>query len=182
MSAALLIDIMLWGSVAAVGLIAYRRGPRVLNASLREGAMDFINIIPRIALGVIGSGYIAAVIPPEVITAWLGPNSGWFGVAAAVLAGAATPGGPVVGFSIGAVALKSGGGTPQVLAYVIAGPCSRFSASCYGKSPSCRPVSSGFGPPSTFLSRSWQPPLPWRSGSPDAPPRVALPAACNVII
>jgi hypothetical protein len=120
MSAALLIDIMLWGSVAAVGLIAYRRGPRVLNASLREGAMDFINIIPRIALGVIGSGYIAAVIPPEVITAWLGPNSGWFGVAAAVLAGAATPGGPVVGFSIGAVALKSGGGTPQVLAYVIA--------------------------------------------------------------
>jgi hypothetical protein len=120
MSAALLIDIMLWGSVAAVGLIAYRRGPRVLNASLREGAMDFIKIIPRIALGVIGSGYIAAVIPPEVITAWLGPNSGWFGVAAAVLAGAATPGGPVVGFSIGAVALKSGGGTPQVLAYVIA--------------------------------------------------------------
>ena len=120
MSAALLIDIMLWGSVAAVGLIAYRRGPRVLNASLREGAMDFINIIPRIALGVIGSGYIAAVIPPEVITTWLGPNSGWFGVAAAVLAGAATPGGPVVGFSIGAVALKSGGGAPQVLAYVIA--------------------------------------------------------------
>ena len=115
-----LIDIMLWGSVAAVGLIAYRRGPTVLNASLREGAMDFINIIPRIALGVIGSGYIAAVIPPEVITAWLGPNSGWFGVAAAVLAGAATPGGPVVGFSIGAVALKSGGGAPQVLAYVIA--------------------------------------------------------------
>jgi uncharacterized membrane protein YraQ (UPF0718 family) len=111
---------MLWGSVAAVGLIAYRRGPTVLNASLREGAMDFINIIPRIALGVIGSGYIAAVIPPEVITAWLGPNSGWFGVAAAVLAGAATPGGPVVGFSIGAVALKSGGGAPQVLAYVIA--------------------------------------------------------------
>jgi len=120
MSAALLIDIMLWGSVAAVGLIAYRRGPTVLNASLREGAMDFINIIPRIALGVIGSGYIAAVIPPEVITTWLGPNSGWFGVAAAVLAGAATPGGPGVGFSIGAVALKSGGGAPQVLAYVIA--------------------------------------------------------------
>ncbi len=37
-----------------------------------------------------------------------------------MIAGAATPGGPVVGFSIGAVALKSGGGTPQVVAYVIA--------------------------------------------------------------
>ena len=38
----------------------------------------------------------------------------------AVVAGAATPGGPVIGFSICAVALKAGGGTPQVLAYVVA--------------------------------------------------------------
>jgi hypothetical protein len=120
MNAALLIDVILWGSVAAVGLIAYRRGPKVMTASLREGAMDFVNIVPRIALGVIGSGYIAAVIPQEVITGWLGPDSGWFGVAAAVVAGAATPGGPVIGFSIGAVALKSGGGAPQVVAYVVA--------------------------------------------------------------
>jgi hypothetical protein len=55
MSAALIIDIMLWGSVAAVGFIALQRGRLVLTASLREGAMDFINIVPRIALGVIGS-------------------------------------------------------------------------------------------------------------------------------
>ena len=33
---------------------------------------------------------------------------------------AATPGGPVVGFSIGAVALKVGSGPPQVIAYVVA--------------------------------------------------------------
>ena len=65
------------GSVAAVGFIAFRRGRTVLTASLREGAMDFVNIVPRIALGVIGSGYIAAIIPQEVITGWLGPNSGW---------------------------------------------------------------------------------------------------------
>ncbi len=38
----------------------------------------------------------------------------------AVIAGAATPGGPVVGFSIGAVAMKVGGGPPQVIAYVVA--------------------------------------------------------------
>jgi uncharacterized membrane protein YraQ (UPF0718 family) len=120
MSAALIIDIILWGSVAAVGLIALRRGRPVLTSSLREGTMDFITIVPRIALGVIGSGYIAAVIPQEVITGWLGPDSGWLGVLTATIAGAATPGGPVVGFSLGAVALKAGAGTPQVVAYVIA--------------------------------------------------------------
>jgi hypothetical protein len=120
MSAALLIDILLWGSVAAVGFIALRRGRVVLTTSVREGTMDFINIVPRIALGVIGSGYIAAVIPAEIITGWLGPNSGWLGVLTAVIAGGATPGGPVIGFSIGAVALKAGGGSPQVIAYVVA--------------------------------------------------------------
>jgi predicted permease len=117
---ALIIDIILWGSVAALGFMAWQRGRTVLVSSAREGAMDFINIVPRIALGVIGSGYIAAIIPQQVITGWLGPDSGWSGVLAAVIAGAATPGGPVVGFSIGAVALKSGGGAPQVIAYVVA--------------------------------------------------------------
>jgi uncharacterized membrane protein YraQ (UPF0718 family) len=120
MSAALLIDIILWGSVIAVGYIAFQRGPKVLSASMREGTMDFVRVVPRIALGVVGSGYIAAVIPQEIITGWLGPDSGWSGVLTAVIAGAATPGGPVVGFSIGAVALKAGGGAPQVVAYVIA--------------------------------------------------------------
>ena len=120
MSAALFIDITLWGSVAVLAFMVWRRGRVVALASAREGAMDFIYIVPRIALGVIGSGYIAAVIPPEVITGWLGPDSGWMGVLAAVIAGAATPGGPVVGFSIDAVALKVGGGTPQVIAYVVA--------------------------------------------------------------
>ena len=120
MSAALIIDITLWGSVRSLGFIAWQRGRVVLVSSVREGSMDFINIVPRIALGVIGSGYIAAVIPPEVITGWLGPDSGWLGVLTAVIAGAATPGGPVVGFSIGAVALKVGGGPPQVIAYVVA--------------------------------------------------------------
>ena len=70
----MLIDIILWGSVAAVGFIAFQRGRLVLTSSLREGTMDFINIVPRIALGVIGSGYIAAVIPQEIITGWLGPD------------------------------------------------------------------------------------------------------------
>jgi len=120
MTAALLIDIVLWGSVVVVGFIALRRGRTVLTASVREGGKDFINIVPRVALGVIGSGYIAAVIPQEIITGWLGPDSGWLGVLSAVIAGAATPGGPVIGFSIGAVAIKAGGGAPQVIAYVVA--------------------------------------------------------------
>jgi len=116
----LIIDILLWGSLIGVGFVAWRQDRTVLTVALRNGGMDFINVVPRIALGVIGSGFIAAIIPSSIIVGGLGPDTGWLGVATAVLAGAATPGGPVVGFSIGAVALKSGAGTPQVVAYVVA--------------------------------------------------------------
>lgn len=117
---ALIIDVLLWGSLIGVSIIAWRQDKAVLTVALRKGGMDFINIVPRIALGVIGSGFIAAIIPSEMIVGGLGPDTGWLGVATAVVAGAATPGGPVIGFSIGAVALKSGGGMPQVVAYVVA--------------------------------------------------------------
>lgn len=117
---ALIIDILLWGSLIGVSIIAWRQDKTVLTVALRKGGMDFINIVPRIALGVIGSGFIAAIIPSEVIVGGLGPDTGWLGIATAVVAGAATPGGPVIGFSIGAVALKSGGGAPQVVAYIVA--------------------------------------------------------------
>lgn len=117
---AIIIDILLWGSLVGVGIHAWRQDTAVLTTALRSGAVDFINVVPRIALGVIGSGFIAAIIPSEVIVGGLGPETGWRGIATAVVAGAATPGGPVIGFSIGAVALKSGGGAPQVVAYVVA--------------------------------------------------------------
>jgi hypothetical protein len=37
-----------------------------------------------------------------------------------MVGGAFTPGGPVIGFSIGAAALKGGAGAPQVIAYITA--------------------------------------------------------------
>src|SRR5258708_36415293 len=113
MSAALLIDILLWGSVAAVGFIAWQRGRVVLVSSLREGSLEFINIVPRIALGVIGSGYIAAVLPAEVIPGRLGPHSRWLGGVAAVIAGGGAPrGGPGGGVWTGGVAPGRGAGRP----------------------------------------------------------------------
>ncbi|MBN8981296.1 MAG: hypothetical protein J0I29_08480 [Rhizobiales bacterium] len=117
---ALIIDILLWGSLIGVAALAWMQDRKVMTTALRKGTMDFVYIVPRIALGVIGSGFIAAIIPSHVIVGGLGPDTGWLGVATAVIAGAATPGGPVIGFSIGAVAMKSGGGAPQVVAYVVA--------------------------------------------------------------
>ena len=89
----------------------------VLRESLRAGGSEFLHLVPRIAIGVLGSGFIAAALPQELVVDWLGTSSGVLGIAIATMAGAMTPGGPVVGFAIAAAALKGGAGAPQVIAY-----------------------------------------------------------------
>jgi uncharacterized membrane protein YraQ (UPF0718 family) len=114
------VDIILWSTVIIVGFFCFRRSQSMFRKAVKDGAIDFVTVIPRIAIGVIGSGYIAAVVPQQFITSWLGPETGWYGILAATIAGALTPGGAVIGFSIGAVALKSGAGFPHIIAYVVA--------------------------------------------------------------
>jgi hypothetical protein len=114
------IYILLWSVVVVLAVIAARHGRDMLVKGARDGGVDFVKILPRVALGVIASGYIAAAVPQDLVIGWLGPDSGIVGVTIGTLAGALTPGGPVVGFSIGAAALKGGAGAPQVVAYATA--------------------------------------------------------------
>ena len=117
MLASLIIIAVLGVIVVWLGLIAHRRGDGTLKRSWDEGRRDFVRILLPVTIGMLGAGYIAELMPAELVESWLGKDSGFVGVAVAALAGAATPGGPVVGFSIGAAALKAGAGLPQVLAY-----------------------------------------------------------------
>jgi uncharacterized membrane protein YraQ (UPF0718 family) len=116
----LVINLVLWGIVAALALTAAVRGKVVLADGLRSGLTDFVYLLPRLVIGVVGAGYLAEVLPRQLIAEWLGPGSGFVGMTLGSLAGALTPGGPVVGFAVGVSALKSGAGAPQVIAYMIA--------------------------------------------------------------
>ena len=115
-----IVEAMLWLLVAALALAVAVKGRILFRDGLREGGMDFLRLLPKVVIGVVGSGFIAAVMPADITARYLGPESGFLGVVIAVLGGAFTPGGPVVGFSIGAAALKSGAGAPQVIAYITA--------------------------------------------------------------
>jgi uncharacterized membrane protein YraQ (UPF0718 family) len=114
------ISILLWLLVGTLALTAAIRSKALFREGAYEGGRDFVVLIPRVLIGVIGSGYIAAVMPQDVITTWIGPRSGVLGIVIAALCGAVTPGGAVVGFAVGAAALKGGAGAPQVIAYTTA--------------------------------------------------------------
>lgn len=109
--------VLLWGIVGVLAFMAYMRSRALLRGALKGGGVDFLRLLPRLTIGVLGSGFIAEVMPQELIGLWLGPNSGQSGIAIASLAGALTPGGPMIGFAIGVAALKSGASAPAVIAY-----------------------------------------------------------------
>jgi hypothetical protein len=113
----LAVNILLWLVVAVLAFIANMRGRVLLMDGARAGLGEFLRLLPRIGAGVIGAGFIAEIMPKALVASWIGPGSGFLGVVIATVGGALTPGGPVVGFSIGAAALKSGAGAPQVIAY-----------------------------------------------------------------
>ena len=112
----LAIDIALWAIVVALGVTLFLRDQPMFSDALRFGRREFFALLPRIAIGMIGSGFIAEILPKELIPTLLGPGSGVPGLLFATIAGALTPGGPVVGF----------------------GPERRFSATAVTSGPSMR--------------------------------------------
>ncbi|MGL4495591.1 MAG: hypothetical protein ACRCUX_07225 [Beijerinckiaceae bacterium] len=116
--AVLLVTIILYGAAALLLFIAYRKNRRMPKVAALRTWREFMRLLPRLAIGIIGAGFLARMVPADVVTGWLGKESGITGIAIATLAGALTPGGPVVGYSLGAAALKAGAGVPQVMAYV----------------------------------------------------------------
>jgi hypothetical protein len=111
----LALNVFLWSVVTILAVIASRRGQFKDGAT--RGILEFLRVMPRVGTGMIGSGFIAAILPQDFINHWLGPGSGPLGVLIVTVLGALTPGGAVIGFAIGSAALKGGAGVPQVIAY-----------------------------------------------------------------
>ena len=88
MSATLAVSLSLWVIAAILALVAWRQGTAVLSEASRSGLLDFLYLIPRLAIGVIGAGFLAALLPQDVVRSWLGPESGISGLFLATLAGA----------------------------------------------------------------------------------------------
>ena len=114
----LVLTLSLYAIMAALFLVAARRKDGSFRKSALSGIQDFKGLVLRLVIGVIGAGFLARLLPEQWILVWLGPGSGLTGSMLACLAGAFTPGGPVVGFALGSAAMKSGAGMPQVMAYV----------------------------------------------------------------
>ena len=73
----IVIGVLLWILVAVLAFMAAMRSKALFREGAFEGSRDFVVLIPRVMIGVVGSGYIAAIMPQDLITTWIGPNSGF---------------------------------------------------------------------------------------------------------
>ncbi|MBW1766164.1 MAG: permease [Deltaproteobacteria bacterium] len=104
--------------VVVLAFFAYRKGPGIPLQGLKEGGKLFLDIMPVMIIAFIAAGMIGQILPRELMTRWLGEESGLRGLVIATIAGAVTPGGPFVQFPIVAALFKSGAGIAPLMAYV----------------------------------------------------------------
>lgn len=117
---AFLLGLFLYALAAFLMLWTVQRDRDSFLDATADGIEEFGRLLPQLAVGFIGSGFLAAALPQELVIGRIGPESGVLGMFLAAALGALTPGGPVVGFAIGAAALKAGAGIPQVVTFLSA--------------------------------------------------------------
>ena len=118
----------LWRSWLIVGtlviicaVISWRTGgPSRVGQALGSGGKLFLSILPSLILGFSLAGFIHALVPGEMISAWMGHDSGIRGLFVGTIAGMLTPGGPFMHFPILASFMSKGAAVGPVCAYIAA--------------------------------------------------------------
>lgn len=95
-------------------VMVLRRGRAVAMDALERWLEQFAFVIPQLAMALLAAGFLAKLIPSELIAGVLGPEAGWWGLVIASVAGPIIPAGPVLAFSVAAL-FERAGATPEAL-------------------------------------------------------------------
>jgi uncharacterized membrane protein YraQ (UPF0718 family) len=106
--------------VVALAIFAYMKDPALVPEGLKAGGKLFREILPAMVLAFIAAGMVSVILPRELMSRWLGEQSGLRGLMIATLAGSLTPGGPFVQFPIVAALFKAGAGVAPLMTYITA--------------------------------------------------------------
>ena len=107
------------GLIAVVLLfIGYQKGGGQHIAGLKVAAGLLLQVAPLLVFSFIIAGMVQELIPGEVISNWIGAESGFRGIVTGALAGAMTPGGPFISMPIAAGFLRTGAGAATMVAFM----------------------------------------------------------------
>ena len=112
----MLLVIMLLAAVATA--FAFHKG--VARQGIVESGNLVLQMGPVLLVAFVLAGMFSVLISPQIISDWMGGDTGLRGLLVGTAAGALTPAGPFLAFPLLAVLLKSGASIGAVTAYLTA--------------------------------------------------------------
>ena len=124
----MLIPTVIMGVIAIVLLIiVYQRGGGEHILGLKLAGNLLLQIIPILIFAFIIAGMIQVLVPTEMISRWVGAESGFRGILIGTAIGGFMPGGPYVSLPIAAGLLRAGAGIGTMVALITAWSLLAFS-------------------------------------------------------
>lgn len=113
----MLIPIIVLGVIAAVFVfLGYQRGVHILG--LKAAGTMLIELAPLLIFAFIIAGMIPLLVPKEIISQWIGAESGFRGILIGTVVGGLMPGGPYVSLPLAAGFLRVGASAGTMVAFV----------------------------------------------------------------
>lgn len=102
------------------GAICYARGKGVFLQGLDDALAMMWHVLPKVAGALLMAGFVQVLLPGELVVKWIGKDSGFKGILIACLAGALTPGGPMLSFPMVATLYRLGANIGALVTYLTA--------------------------------------------------------------
>lgn len=102
-----------------LAFLTYQKGgtPQLIMG-LKGGGNILLHIAPLLIFAFIIAGMIPLLVPQEVISRWLGVESGFRGILIGTAMGSLVPGGPYVSLPIAAGLIRAGAGIGTIVSFV----------------------------------------------------------------
>lgn len=110
--------VILWIIASVLFLFSWRAGKDTLKKGLDLTWKTTKQNALLIFLAFLIVGFVNVLSPQELVTAWIGPNSGWRGIAASEVLGMLLPGGPYVVFPIIDILAQAGAGLAPIITLI----------------------------------------------------------------
>lgn len=100
--------------------IGYSKGEGQHVTGLKSALKMTIDILPLLIFAFIVAGMIKVLLPQELMSRWVGEESGFRGILIGTVAGGLMPGGPYVSLPLAAGLLRAGAGLGTMVAFLTA--------------------------------------------------------------
>ena len=110
--------IILWIITLTLLLFSWKKGADTVKRGIQLALSTTKKNGLLIILAFIIAGFVNILSPEKLVTAWIGPDTGWQGIITAEFLGTLRPGGPYVVFPIIAILVQAGAGLGPVVSLI----------------------------------------------------------------